>query len=44
VLLCGTVFGHGVSFMHGQIAWHYLPLSEQQYRAAIAELEAGACA
>jgi transketolase len=44
VILCGTVFGKGVSFMHGQIAWHYLPMSEEQYRAARAELEAGACA
>jgi transketolase len=44
VILCRTVFGKGVSFMHGQIKWHYLPMSEEQYRAAIAELEASACA
>lgn len=43
VLLCRTVFGKGVSFMEGQIKWHYLPMSDEQYRAAISELEAGEC-
>jgi transketolase len=44
VLLCGTVFGKGVSFMQGKIEWHYLPMSDEQYRMALAELEADACA
>jgi transketolase len=44
VLLCRTVFGKGVSFMEGQIKWHYLPMSDEQYRQATAELEARACA
>jgi transketolase len=44
VLLCGTVFGKGVSFMESRIEWHYLPMSDEQYRQAIAELEASACA
>jgi transketolase len=43
VLLCQTVFGKGVSFMQSRIEWHYLPMSDEQYRQAIAELEAGAC-
>ena len=42
-LLCRTVFGKGVSFMEGRIAWHYLPMSDEQYQAAIAELEASEC-
>jgi transketolase len=44
VLLCRTVFGKGVSFMESRIEWHYLPMSDAQYRQAIAELEATACA
>jgi transketolase len=43
VLLCATVFGKGVSFMQGRIEWHYLPLSDEQYRLALAELGAGPC-
>lgn len=43
-LLCQTVFGKGVSFMERRIEWHYLPLSDEQYRSAIAELEASGCA
>jgi len=43
VLLCRTVFGKGVSFMEGRIAWHYLPMSDEQYQAAIAELGASEC-
>lgn len=34
-----TVKGHGISFMEGQMDWHYLPLNENQYHLAIAELE-----
>jgi hypothetical protein len=30
--------------MEGQIKWHYLPMSDEQYRQATAELEARACA
>jgi transketolase len=44
VLLCRTVFGKGISFMESRIAWHYLPMSDDQYHQAIAELEASACA
>ena len=42
-LLCRTVFGRGVSFMEGRIKWHYLPMSDDQYKAAIVELEANEC-
>ena len=39
-LVARTVKGHGVSFMENQLAWHYLPMSEAQYRQAVLETEA----
>jgi transketolase len=38
VLLARTVFGRGVSYMEREIAWHYLPMDDGQYAAALAEL------
>lgn len=38
LLAARTTFGKGVSFMESRIEWHYWPLSEGQYREAIAEL------
>ena len=35
-----TEFGHGVSFMTNRIEWHYLPLDDEQYRLALAEVGA----
>jgi transketolase len=40
VVLARTVFGHGVSFMTNTIKWHYLPLSDEEYRRAIEEQSA----
>jgi transketolase len=40
ILVANTVFGKGVSFMEGQIKWHYWPLSEKEFRLAIQEVEA----
>jgi transketolase len=40
LLLADTVFGKGVSYMEGRIEWHYSPMSEAQYRQALAELQA----
>lgn len=40
VLVARTTFGKGVSFMENQIPWHYLPMSDEQYARALAELEA----
>ena len=40
VLIAHTCFGKGVSFMERQLGWHYWPLSNDEYRAALAELEA----
>lgn len=41
VLLARTTFGRGVSYMEGKIAWHYLPMSDEQYLAALSELDGG---
>lgn len=38
VLLARTTFGKGVSFMEGRIEWHYLPMSDDEYQTAQAEL------
>ncbi len=40
VLIARTTFGKGVSYMENQIRWHYLPMSEDQYVQAQAEVEA----
>jgi transketolase len=39
VLLADTTFGRGVGFMESRIEWHYWPLDDEQYAAAIADLE-----
>jgi len=36
-----TTFGKGVSYMEGQLKWHYWPMSDDEYRQAISELDAG---
>ncbi len=38
VLLAQTVFGRGVSYMEREIAWHYLPMDDDHYATALAEL------
>jgi transketolase len=38
VLVARTVFGKGVSYMERQIKWHYLPMSDQEYEQAMAEV------
>ncbi len=39
-VICKTVCGKGVSFMEGKIEWHYLPMTPDQYKQALAELQA----
>jgi transketolase len=39
VLIARTTFGKGVSFMEGRIEWHYLPMSDEQYRLALHEID-----
>lgn len=46
VLVARTVFGKGVSYMERQIKWHYSPMSDDEYRRALAEIteqEPSAC-
>jgi transketolase len=38
VLIARTVFGKGVSYMEGQIKWHYWPMSDDEYRQALEEI------
>jgi transketolase len=37
-IILQTVKGYGVSFMENRMEWHYLPLKEAQYQAALLEL------
>lgn len=37
IVVLRTVKGKGVSFMEGRMEWHYLPLNESQFQAAIVE-------
>ncbi len=40
VLIARTTFGKGVSYMEGQIKWHYWPMSDAECRQALQEVEA----
>jgi transketolase len=37
VLIARTIFGKGVSYMQGQIKWHYWPMSDAEYEQALEE-------
>jgi transketolase len=39
VIVARTTFGKGVSFMENRIEWHYLPMSDEQYRQALMEID-----
>ena len=39
VVIAKTTFGRGISFMQSKIEWHYLPIDDEQYKAAIKELD-----
>lgn len=41
VLVARTTFGKGVSFMENEIRWHYLPMSDDEYRRALSDIEVG---
>ncbi len=43
-LVAETTFGYGVSFMESKIEWHYLPLKDDTYATALADLETRAAA
>ncbi|HUY73447.1 MAG TPA: transketolase [Candidatus Dormibacteraeota bacterium] len=38
VLIAQTTFGKGVSFMEGQIRWHYMPMNDEEYAIALGEI------
>ena len=38
-IVANTRKGCGVSFMENQMAWHYLPMSEEQYQQAVREVK-----
>ena len=38
-IVANTKKGCGVSFMENQMAWHYLPMSEEQYQQAVREVK-----
>ena len=40
IVLASTTSGKGVSYMERMIKWHYWPMFEQEYHAALADLEA----
>ena len=40
IVVLETIKGHGVNFMEHRMEWHYLPLSAEQYAAAIAQIDA----
>jgi transketolase len=37
-IVANTRKGCGVSFMENQMAWHYLPMSDEQYQQAVREV------
>jgi transketolase len=39
VVVARTVFGKGVSFMEGQIKWHYMPMDDDEYRQAVEQVD-----
>lgn len=38
VVIAKTNAGHGVSFMHRKVAWHYWPLDNKLYKKALADI------
>ena len=39
MIIANTKFGAGISFMEGNIAWHYLPLTKELYESGLIEIE-----
>lgn len=39
VVVARTVFGKGVSFMEGQVRWHYMPMNDDEYQQAIEQVD-----
>ncbi len=43
VVVAETTFGKGVSFMEGQIRWHYMPMSDAEHAQARREVDQAPC-
>ncbi len=39
IIIANTTAGYGVSFMQKKVDWHYWPMSEQQYKQALKDVE-----
>lgn len=39
LIIANTVKGKGVDFMEGKLEWHYHPMNEKQFEAAIAQIK-----
>jgi transketolase len=39
VLVARTVFGKGVSYMESLVRWHYMPMSDDEFAQALAEID-----
>ena len=39
VIIANTISGKGVSFMEGEVKWHYMPLSDEEYVQAMREMD-----
>jgi len=43
VIVAKTIFGKGVSFMEGQVRWHYMPMSDAEHAQALGEVDHEPC-
>ncbi len=43
VVVAETTFGKGVSFMEGQIRWHYMPMTDADFTQALKEVDQASC-
>ncbi len=39
IIIMNTTKGHGVNFMQNQMAWHYLPMNEIEYKEALENID-----
>jgi transketolase len=39
VLIARTTFGKGVSYMENEIKWHYLPMTDEEYKRALNDIK-----
>ena len=44
MVVARTTFGKGVSYMEGELRWHYWPMSDDDYQQAMTELDGTRCA